>query len=130
DHDAIESWRAAEQYNKFSERLGTEEYSNSELAAIKANFDAAILKHGSGFEKPNGWAASILPKKKIDFFDLEEAADLSHLRPYYKLASHGVHAGPKGILFELGLVPNKNLLLAGPSNFGFTDPAHNTALAL
>jgi len=130
DYDAVDSWRAAEQYNKFSDQLGLVKYTDSELAAIKAKFDAAVLRHGPGFDKTNGWVASILPKKKIDFLDLEAAADLSHLRPYYKLASHGVHAGPKGVLFEIGLVTNESLLLVGPSNFGFTDPGHNAALAL
>jgi hypothetical protein len=44
---------------------------------------------------------------------------LDYLRPYYKLASHNVHAQPKGILFKLGLVQNQDILLAGPSNYGF-----------
>lgn len=41
-----------------------------------------------------------------------------------------VHATPKGITFRLGSVPGTNLLLAGPSIYGLTDPAHGAALSL
>jgi hypothetical protein len=52
------------------------------------------------------------------------------MRPYYKLASHNVHAEPKGAFFRLGLINQSEVLLAGPSNFGLADPGQNTALSL
>jgi hypothetical protein len=56
---------------------------------------------------------------------------LDNLSPYYKLASHNVHANPKGISFKLGLGPDRGkVLLAGPSNTGLLDPAQCTALSL
>ena len=49
--------------------------------------------------------------------------------PDFDLCS--VHANPKGVMFRLGLLGNtQNILLAGPSNFGFTDPAQGTAFSL
>ena len=55
---------------------------------------------------------------------------LDHFRPYYKLASHNVHANPKGMLFRLGSPPDAELLIAGPSIYGIADPGHETAISL
>src|SRR5690606_6922189 len=88
-------------------------------------------KFGKAFDTPYGWAADALKNPKPTFRDIEESVGLEHLRPYYKLASHNVHAGPKGVFFSLGLVNDKDTtLLAGPSDTGFADAAHGTALAL
>ena len=46
--------------------------------------------------KANGWAAPLFPEaKSIYFSQLEEFAGLGHLRPFYRLGSHHVHAGPR-----------------------------------
>ena len=53
------------------------------------------------------------------------------MRSYYKLASHNVHANPKGIFFRLGLAnAGKEILLAGPTNTGFADPANGTIVSI
>jgi hypothetical protein len=46
------------------------------------------------------------------------------------MASHNVHANPKGVFFKLGLLGETDTLLAGPSNAGLADPGHATALSL
>lgn len=47
------------------------------------------------------------------------------------MASHNVHANPKGVLFKLGLQGcTDDILLAGPSNAGLADPGHLTAISL
>ena len=47
------------------------------------------------------------------------------------MACHNVHANPRGIFFKLGLYPQSgDILLAGPSNVGLTDPGQLTALSL
>ena len=56
--------------------------------------------------------------------------DVEHLRPYYRLASHDVHANPKGVFFKLGLLDETELLLAAGSNAGLADPGSNTAVSL
>jgi hypothetical protein len=54
-----------------------------------------------------------------------------HLRPFYKMASHNVHANPKGVFFKLGLyAAGEEVLLAGPSDMGLADPADGTAISL
>ena len=46
------------------------------------------------------------------------------------MASHNVHANPKGVFFKLGLLGETNTLLAGRSNAGLADPGHAAALSL
>lgn len=46
------------------------------------------------------------------------------------MASHKVHANPKGSFFSLGLNGTESILLAGPSNAGLADPGHLTAISL
>jgi len=53
------------------------------------------------------------------------------MRPFYKMASHNVHANPKGVLFKLGLLPiEPEILLAGPSIIGLDEPGQGTAISI
>jgi hypothetical protein len=130
-HDNIESFKAASLYNKYCEVLGDEPISQIEYDSIKAVCDGLIARFSSSYKNNYGWAAAALNKDNPNFCDIEENSGLDHLRPYYKLASHNVHANPKGVMFRLGLLGNaQNILLAGPSNYGFTDPAQGTVFSL
>lgn len=55
---------------------------------------------------------------------------IGHLGPYYRMARHNVHANPKGVFFKFGLIGEREILLAGPSDAGLADPGHATALSL
>jgi hypothetical protein len=46
------------------------------------------------------------------------------------MASHNIHANPKGVLLKLGLLEESQALLAGPSNAGLADPGDCAALSL
>jgi hypothetical protein len=46
------------------------------------------------------------------------------------MANNYVHSGPKGFLLKLGLYNSDEIMLAGPSNYGFADPGQNTAFSL
>ena len=46
------------------------------------------------------------------------------------MSSHGVHANPKGITFNIGVSGRGELLLAGPSNAGLADPGHSACISL
>ena len=73
----------------------------------------------------------MIGKNRPTFRDIEEKVRLDHLRPFYKMASHNVHANPKGIFFRLCLYPtSQDILLAGPSNTGLADPGHETAISM
>jgi len=130
-HDNIESYKAATLYQKHYEALGDEPIPQDEYDSIKAARNKLVTRFGNSYKNNYGWASSALNKDDPTFSDIEEKSGLDHLRPYYKLASHNVHANPKGVMFRLGLLGNtQNILLAGPSNFGFTDPAQGTASSL
>jgi len=130
-HNNIESYKAATLYQKYCEALGNEPIHQEEFDSMQAGCEKLIKRFGSSYKNDYGWAASVLGKDKPTFCDIEEKSGLDHLRPYYKMASHNVHANPKGVMFKLGLHPDtQNILLAGPSNWGFTDPAQGAAISL
>ena len=131
-HEAVESLKAAHQYREHTDRLGLEPLTDSELKGLEANVAALRRRFGQAYSKSYGWAAEKLQKarKPVNFEQIEEAAQLGHFRPYYRLASHSVHANPKGVFFRLGLIDQTTVLLAGPSSFGLADPGQNTAISL
>jgi hypothetical protein len=130
-HDVVESYRAALQYKCHSSRLGYEPLTNQELSTLQSSRQRLIDRFGDSYKNNYGWAAYALGKDNPTFSDIEEAIGLGHWRPHYKLASHNVHANPKGVSFKLGLYPSdQQLLLAGASDTGFADPGHSTTISL
>lgn len=130
-HEVIESYKAMCQYNANASFLKVDTFSDEEIRRAREAFDALVKRFGASFKGQYGWAAEALHKEKVGFSDLEIEAGLAHFRPYYRMASHNVHANIKGIKFKLGIAPQTEpLLLAGPSNYGFADPAHGAAISL
>lgn len=130
-HENIESYKIALLQNKHYEALGIEPVSEEKLNELKANRDDLISRFGKPYKNLFGWASETLNINNPNFAELEKHTSFDYMHPYYKLASHNVHANPKGIMFKLGLINNtQNILLAGPSNFGFTDPGHGSAISL
>jgi hypothetical protein len=129
-HDAIESYKAALKYQQHCEALGYEPLSDDELVEIKYTYDSMLNRFGKGYRNQYGWASFALNKNSPNFAEIEADVGLEHMRPYYKMASHNVHANPKGVFFKLGLMPEEDILLAGPSNIGLADPGHCAAVSL
>lgn len=130
-HEVIESYKAMLQYNVNSSNLHVEPFSHEEIRQAKEDYDALVERFGASYKQQYGWASEVLNKERVLFSDLEKRAGLAHLRSYYRMASYNVHASVKGIKFKLGIAPQTPpLLLAGPSNYGFTDPAHGAAISL
>lgn len=130
-HDAIESYKAAKIYQEYYSALGYEPLSTEEYDKTRKVYENLISQYGPSYKGEYGWASEALGNPKPNFIDIEKAVGLDHLRPFYKLASHNVHANPKGAFFKLGLyLEESNLLLAGPSIFGLADPGHGTAISL
>jgi len=130
DHQVVESFRAACDYQECYERLDYEPMPASEFEAVYKEFEAVTQKYGTSFKDQYGWAAKALNIKKPTLRDIEKDAGIDHLRAHYRMASHNVHSNPKGVYFKLGLIGEIDILLAGPSNTGFTDPGHSTAISL
>lgn len=130
-HDKIESFKATKIYQEYYEILKHEPMSQDEVEKIKKVYDQLITRFGNSYRHNYGWASSALEKDNPSFSDIEKNSGLDHYRPYYKLASHNVHANPKGVMFKIGLLQNTpNVLLTGPSNVGFTDPAQGATISL
>lgn len=129
-HHGVESYKAAKIYQDNCEALGFEPIEAEELSNIKEENDELINRFGKEYQTDYGWASDVIKKRRPTFFDIERLAGLNHLRPFYKMACNNVHANPSGLYSQLGLYPESDLLLAGPSNVGLTDPGQSTALSL
>jgi hypothetical protein len=132
-HDTIESYKAMNVYQKCYERLGYNPCNEEEITEVKTAVQELCERFGSDFKENYGWASEALHLKKPRFLDIENATNFDHWRAHYKLASHNIHAEPKGIVFKLGMplkTPGKICLLPGPSDAGFIDPADCTAISL
>jgi len=132
-HDVIESSKAVRQYQEHAESLGYEPYTDKEVKMIMKKRKKLCERFGKCYKNTYGWAAKTLGKCRPNLYDIEKDAGINHLRPYYKMASHAVHANPKGVLFNLGLLSKsdeKDILIAGPSDYGLADPGQSTAISL
>lgn len=128
EHEDIEGWRAAHLFQKHHQRLNQPPMTQQEITAVDARKTYLISKYGPDFVGHYGWAAGYVTNPSVT--TIIEASNIGHLAPYYKLASHNVHANPKGIFFKLGEVGEPEVLIAGASNAGLADPGHSTAISL
>ena len=131
EHEIVESKFALDEYTRCHAALGYKAPSTRERRRVERAFAAAVKAYGDEFGRPYGWAATHLRKKRVTFRDLEDAAQRSAMRSYYKMASYSVHADtPKSIFFRLGVVGDRSIVTAGATDAGFTEPAQNAAVTL
>jgi Family of unknown function (DUF5677) len=133
-HEIAETCTAAEKYEEVHARHGGDPPDPAKLTQLRARRDQLCQRFGKAFKNNYGWAADVIGKEKPTFEDLEKAAHLDHLRPYYRMAGYGVHATSKGMVFDIGSINidsnEPRGLLAGASNAGLADPGHDTLLSL
>jgi hypothetical protein len=127
----VETRKEARIYQKYCHRLGYEPLRDKELKEIEQRVNDMLRTYGEDFDQENGWVPKNISKDRT-FAEIEKSAQFDHLRPYYRMACNNVHSGSKGMKFRLGLIPTvgKELLLAGPSNYGLADPGQCTAISL
>ena len=130
DYYFVENFSEIKEYQKNCEKLGYERMSDDEFAEAENDINELKSKYGNEFVKPYGWIGNMLPKAKRNFAGIEETVEFKYMRSYYKMANNSVHSGSKGFLYKLGTFEQSNILLAGPSNYGFADPAQNAAFSL
>lgn len=137
-YDTIESYRALRDYledpdlyKKHSEILGYAPYPFDEIKNIE-NLRNQLCNQFDDIGKNYGWAAKALGDKSPNFHKIEKNVGLDYLRPFYNMANHFVHAGPRGTVFNMGLLEKEegHILLAGASNFGMADPGSCMAISL
>ena len=136
-HENIEGYRALRELEPLTARLDHDPISDAEIRAAQEAYDDLVARYGPKYAGPYGWAHAALVSDdsafndRVTFATLEEAVELDHLRPYYRMASHGTHANPKGILFTPDLMSSQPpILLAGPSSTGFADPGQSALISL
>lgn len=129
-HESVEIYKAAKQYNQYYTKLGAEKIDDSEMALIEKEYQELVDKYGKSYGSDYGWSATTLKLPRPTFRDIEASVKLDHIRPYYKAASANIHANPAGVFKRLGLFPEEDIILAGPSNIGLSDPAKLTVISL
>ena len=131
EHHVIDRSRDAAEYTKHHADLGYEPLDAADLATILSARDAAIAKYGKVFANRYGWAAPTLGNDQTRRFeDLERLAGLSHLRPFYLWACHGVHAGSRGSVLNQVDFRGQHVRMAGHTNAGLADPGHQSLISL
>ena len=130
DHQVVESYKGAQEYEVVSVKLGYDPIPAPEMDQIRYQYDHAIKQYGPSFAGQYGWAAKYLPGKQATFREIEKAAKIDYLRGHYRMASHGIHANPKGIFFSVTSMFPTEVLLAGPSNSGLADAGDGAAHSL
>ena len=130
-HEVIQQRKLARAYKEHENRARLEPLTQAEIDALDERCEELVARFGKEFDEDYGWAASALDNKRPSLAEIERAAHLDHLRPYYRMASDNVHANSHGNFFKLGgFPPDVDILLAGPSNMGLADPGHGAALSL
>ncbi|MDK2957909.1 MAG: hypothetical protein PWQ57_3407 [Desulfovibrionales bacterium] len=129
-HEAIEAYKAARDYNECCHRLGYPPLDSDELESLSRDRDELVDKYGKEYKNQYGWASEVVKNSNPNLRILIEASGIGHFKAHYRLASHNVHANPKGVYCRLGLLDNTGLLLAGPSDVGLCEPGQNASISL
>ncbi len=130
DHQFVESSRGVQEYESARERLGYAEIPAEDREEIDKQYKQVLQKHGNEFGGQYGWAAADLQIKKPTFKELQSSVGIDYLRGHYRMASHGVHANPRGIYFSLTSLFSSDEIVAGASNAGLADAGEGAARAL
>lgn len=138
-HEAVETWRAMLEFQQHAQSLGETPYPDQQVQTAKRRFDELLERYGPRFGGPYGWAQGALAvkdpryaKENATLAALERSVGTPHMRPHYRMASHGVHANPKGITWTPDLLPSEHgaALLTGPSPVGLADAGHAALISL
>jgi len=131
-HEVIRTERAASEYERYHKKLGHDPPDPGDLANLREMKAALVARFGAEFEGDWGWAACALTGKPT-FARIEQAVGMDHLRPYFGMASHSVHAGYKGMTFDIGYFGRagySTVMFAGATNAGLADPGHSAIISL
>ncbi len=129
DHQVIEAYKGAKEIQEFQERLGVEGI-DKQVEDLEAQYTELQDKYGGGYTSRYGWAGGVLGNPRPNFRHIAQSIDMDFWKPYFRMASHGVHATPRGGFFDIGLPTGVEAIPAGPSHFGLTDPGKNSLISL
>ncbi len=130
DYKHIESFNEMNEYNKRCNRLSFEPLSNTEIVGIRRKKEELENIYTKRFCLPYGWTCGVFNTEKLSFNRIVDDIEFELWKPYYKMACNSVHAGPKALFYNIGLSERQDILLVGPTNIGFIDPAQLTCISL
>ena len=133
DYEIVEKTKRAKDLEEHRHKLDWPPLSKEQIDNLKKYSNIVIAKYNKEFFKSYGWTLNILPKGKRNFKELEKLAQLDYMRPFYSWSNNNVHSGVSGLSSRLGQVENGKtsyLAFAGPSYYGFADPAQFTTTSL
>ena len=127
----LDFWKPSEGWGRIRRQptqWGRIPFSNAEVEAAGKIRDK-IIAGNEHLKNPSGWTDRHVHATR--FWKLQEAAGLERWKNDYKWASQNVHTNYREMraLLRMGEA-SEDGLLAGPSDSGFTDPAHFSAIAL
>ena len=129
-HQTVKDLEDAEQYQRDCVEMGSEPIPENKLEMLRQRCGQLTKVYGDSFLGGYGWAADAirvkipeLKGKSITFNHLEQASEQSHMRSFYRFASHSIHPTSKGLHYDIGLIRQGEVLLSGPSNHGLAEPA-------
>ncbi len=93
-HDAVETWKAMQEFQRHAEALGETPYTDEEVHAAEAEHDALVAKYGKRFGEDYGWAQAALAakdpqyvKRRVTVKAIEESVGADPFRPNYRMAT-------------------------------------------
>jgi len=131
DSEVIDSKQILRNYERYENKLGLIPLTDDEINDLENIVEEYKKKYGKEFDNLYGWAKSVFPKGRITIPRIEKKVNLSYLRPYYQMACHPIHAGIKGVMFQLGLLTiDEDHILTGQTDMGLADPGMLTVHSL
>jgi hypothetical protein len=131
DHVDMQTYRAAEQYQRHCKQLGQEPLPAEEMTKLEARKNELVTLFGRDFKSDYGWAIPALPMRsqstkprRPTFAVIEADVGLEFVRPFFQDASDNIHAGSRGTAYRLSAA------LSGASDVGLELPGRNTAWSL
>ncbi|GAB0023440.1 hypothetical protein VN1338_24370 [Helicobacter pylori] len=121
--DAVERYSDARSFNESAPP--DERFQAPDITRWQKASEDAKDRFGADLGRPRGWAKPLFPQKKgmIQIPDLEELADFSAHRSFYRYANHEVHGTARGGTLNQYISNDGTLLHStGRSHRGLAEP--------
>jgi hypothetical protein len=130
-HRRVERYKDATHYQQHCQAIGYEPYSDEQMAEFQQGHDEVVARFGGPFKNDWGWAAPLFPTDPpATLAKLAQLVGLDHLKPWFRLSSHGIHSGATGAMHVWDFYGHGDVMLAGPSNDGLADPGSGALISL
>lgn len=123
-----------DEYRKYYDTLANPSDNDKKyMELLISKYEALIKIYGKEFGKKYGWLSSIIPNiKDRTIYSLQKYVDLENMNHLYSFANINVHAGPDSLFTKISMYNGRerNIILAGPSNYGLAEPGSHTASSI